>query len=65
MGLGLLVSAGILWLIGQIDSGMPAAEVLGKVVVEAVPAAIGVSVGAAQFSGQGKGGQGAARTRRT
>jgi putative integral membrane protein (TIGR02587 family) len=58
LGLGLLVSAGILWLIGQIDSGMPAAEILGKVVVEAVPAAIGVSVGAAQFGGDGKGSQG-------
>lgn len=58
MGLGLLVSAGILWLIGQIDSGMPVSEILGKVVVEAVPAAIGVSVGAAQLGGDGKGGQG-------
>ena len=58
MGLGLLVSAGILWLIGQIDSGMPLSEVLGKVVVEGVPAAIGVSVGSAQLGGEGKGGQG-------
>jgi putative integral membrane protein (TIGR02587 family) len=58
MGLGLLVSIGILWLIGQIDSGMPVFEILGKVVVEAVPAAIGVSVGAAQFGGTGKGSQG-------
>ncbi len=58
MGLGLLISACILWLIGQIDSGMPASEILGKLVVEGVPAAIGVSVGAAQFGGNGKGGQG-------
>ncbi len=58
MGLGLLISACILWLIGQIDSGMPASEILGKIVVEGVPAAIGVSVGAAQFGGNGKGGQG-------
>jgi putative integral membrane protein (TIGR02587 family) len=58
MGLGLLVSLGILWLIGQIDSGMPFSELLGKVVVEGVPAAIGVSVGAAQFGGDGKGSQG-------
>ncbi len=58
MGLGLLVSVGILWLIGQIDSGMPVPEILGKVVVEGVPAAIGVSVGAAQFGGDGKGSQG-------
>ncbi|HWM90201.1 MAG TPA: TIGR02587 family membrane protein [Thermoanaerobaculia bacterium] len=58
MGLGLLVSAGILWLIGQIDGGMPLSEVFGKIVVEGVPAAIGVSVGAAQLGGNGKGGQG-------
>jgi len=58
MGLGLLVSVCILWLIGQIDSGMPVSEILGKVVVEGVPAAIGVSVGAAQFGGDGKGSQG-------
>ena len=58
LGLGLLVSAGILWLIGQLDSGMPLSELLGKVVVEGVPAAIGVSVGSAQLGGNGKGGQG-------
>lgn len=58
LGLGLLVSACILWLIGQIDSGMPVSEILGKVVAEGVPAAIGVSVGAAQFGGGGKGSQG-------
>jgi putative integral membrane protein (TIGR02587 family) len=55
LGLGLLVAGGILWLIGQIDADMPAAEVLGKVVVEGVTAAIGVSVGAAQLGGSGKG----------
>lgn len=54
MGLGLLVAAGILWLIGQIDGSMPLAEIVGKVVVEGVTAAIGVSVGAAQLGGGGK-----------
>ena len=58
LGLGLLVSVCILWLIGQIDSGMPVFEIVGKVVVEGVPAAIGVSVGAAQFGGDGNGGKG-------
>jgi putative integral membrane protein (TIGR02587 family) len=58
MGLGLLVSAGILWLTGQIDGGMPLAELLGKVVVEGVTAAIGVSVGAAQLGGNSGGGKG-------
>lgn len=56
MGLGLLVAAGILWLIGQIDGTMPASEITGKIVVEAVTVAIGVSVGAAQLGGAGEGG---------
>lgn len=56
MGLGLLVAAGILWLIGQIDGRMPASEIVGKIVVEAVTVAIGVSVGAAQLGGSGEGG---------
>lgn len=61
MGLGLLVAAGILWLLGQIDGTMPANEILGKIVVEAVTVAIGVSVGAAQLStGDGKQSQGMA-----
>jgi putative integral membrane protein (TIGR02587 family) len=51
MGLGLLVAAGILWLIGQIDGTMPANEIVGKVVVEAVTVAIGISVGSAQLGG--------------
>ena len=53
MGLGLLLAAGILWLLGQIDAGMPLPEIVGKVVVEGVTAAIGVSVGSAQLSGNG------------
>lgn len=56
MGLGLLVAAGILWLIGQIDGTMPPSEVIGKIVVEAVTVAIGVSVGAAQLGGTDEGG---------
>lgn len=54
MGLGLFVAAGILWLIGQIDGTMQLNEIIGKVVVEAVTVAIGVSVGAAQLGGNGK-----------
>jgi putative integral membrane protein (TIGR02587 family) len=55
MGLGLLVSVLMLWLLGQIQAGMPLSEVVGKVVVEGVTAAIGVSVGSAQLGGSGKG----------
>lgn len=53
MGLGLLLAAGLLWLLGQIGAGMPLPEIVGKVVVEGVTAAIGVSVGSAQLSGSG------------
>ncbi len=58
MGLGLLVAAGILWLIGQIDGTMPANEIIGKIVVEAVTVAIGISVGSAQLGGNEDGEQG-------
>lgn len=58
MGLGLFVAAGLLWLLGQIDGTMPLNEIVGKVVVEAVTVAIGVSVGAAQLGGNGGKGQG-------
>lgn len=57
MGLGLLLAAGLLWLLGQIGAGMPFPEILGKVVVEGVTAAIGVSVGSAQLGGNGEGGE--------
>jgi putative integral membrane protein (TIGR02587 family) len=55
MGLGLLVSILVLWLLGQVQTGMPLGEIIGKVVVEGVTAAIGVSVGSAQLGGDGKG----------
>lgn len=51
IGLGLLLSAAILTLFGQIDAGTPALEIAGKVVVEGLAVAIGVSVGTAQLSG--------------
>lgn len=57
MGLGLLLAAGLLWLLGQIDAGMPLPEIVGKVVVEGVTAAIGISVGSAQLSGNGEEGE--------
>jgi putative integral membrane protein (TIGR02587 family) len=56
MGLGLLLAALVLWLIGQIGAATPFSEILGKVVVEGVTMAIGLSVGAAQFGGSRKGG---------
>lgn len=55
MGLGLLLSALMLWLLGQIETAMTMSEIAGKVVVEGVTAAIGISVGSAQLGGSGKG----------
>lgn len=52
MALGVLLSAGVLWMLGRINPDDGFSEVVGKVVVEAMIAAIGVSVGTAQLGGQ-------------
>lgn len=51
MGIGLLLSAIVLLLIGRLTAEQDASEVLGRIVVEAVTVAIGVSVGTAQLGG--------------
>ena len=51
LGIGLAVSAVVLFLLGRVDSGMPANEFVGRVVIEAITVAIGVSVGTAQLGG--------------
>ncbi|HVF54651.1 MAG TPA: TIGR02587 family membrane protein [Pyrinomonadaceae bacterium] len=51
LGMGLVVSAAILFLLGRITFDMPANEVVGRVVIEALTVAIGVSVGTAQLGG--------------
>lgn len=53
MGIGFVVAAVVLWLLGQITVEMPGDEVLGKIVIEAMTVAIGVSVGTAQLGGNG------------
>jgi putative integral membrane protein (TIGR02587 family) len=60
MGIGLLLAALLLWLLGQVHTGTTLGEALGKVVVEGVTAAIGVSVGSAQLGGGGNEHQGMA-----
>lgn len=55
MGLGLLLSAAVLLLIGRITTEQNLNEILGRIVVEAVTVAIGVSVGTAQLGGGGGG----------
>src|SRR5690606_35580765 len=49
MGIGLVVAATVLFLLGRITFQMPASEIIGKIVIEAMTVAIGVSVGTAQL----------------
>ena len=51
LGLGVLISAGALLLLGQVSTGQSLRENLGIVVLEAMVVAIGVSVGTAQLGG--------------
>jgi putative integral membrane protein (TIGR02587 family) len=52
MGIGLLLSAIVLVLIGRITLEQDTGEVIGRIVVEAVTVAIGVSVGTAQLGAE-------------
>ncbi|HVF86348.1 MAG TPA: TIGR02587 family membrane protein [Pyrinomonadaceae bacterium] len=52
MGIGLVLSVSVLWLIGRLSSDMPANEIVSKVVIEAMTVAVGVSVGTAQLGGE-------------
>lgn len=49
LGLGLVVTAIILWITGRILPDMSIQEISGKIIVEAVTVAIGISVGKAQL----------------
>lgn len=49
MGLGLLISAIALFVLGRITLDMTASEAIGKIIIEAMTVAIGVSVGTAQL----------------
>ncbi|PCC69610.1 putative integral membrane protein TIGR02587 [Nannocystis exedens] len=51
LGLGLLLSAALLVLLGRIGADMAGPEILGKVLVGGLAVAIGVSVGTAQLGG--------------
>ena len=51
MGLGILIALLILWLLGRVTAVMPLEEAAGKVVIEAMTVAVGVSVGTAQLGG--------------
>lgn len=51
MGLGLVIAAIFLWLLGRITVDMTPDEIAGKIIIEAMTVAIGVSVGTAQLGG--------------
>lgn len=53
LGLGILISAIMLLLLGRVSFEIPASEFIGKIVIEAMTVAIGVSVGTAQLGGGG------------
>lgn len=52
MGMGLLLTAFILWITNRISADMPTTEIVGKMIVEAVAVAIGISIGKTQLSNQ-------------
>jgi putative integral membrane protein (TIGR02587 family) len=51
LGIGLVIATTVLWLLGRIRADMPASEIAGKIIVESLVVAIGVSVGTAQLGG--------------
>jgi putative integral membrane protein (TIGR02587 family) len=55
LGLGILLSSAMLLVLGRVTFDMPASEFIGKIIIEAMTVAIGVSVGTAQLSGGGDG----------
>lgn len=54
MGLGLAIAAVVLWLLDQITFDMTVNEIVGKIIIEAMTVAIGVSIGTAQLGGEGE-----------
>ena len=51
LGIGLALSAGILWMLGRINGASSLPEVTGLILVEGFFVAVGVSVGTAQLTG--------------
>jgi putative integral membrane protein (TIGR02587 family) len=49
MGLGILVAAAVLWITDRLNLEMTSTEIGGKIIMEAMTVAIGVSVGTAQL----------------
>ena len=51
MGLGLVLAALVLFLLGQLEGDMAPYEIIGKITVEAMTVAIGISIGTSQLGG--------------
>ena len=51
LGIGLFLSALVLFLLGRVTPEMPLNELAGRIVIEAMTVAVGVSVGTAQLGG--------------
>lgn len=58
LGIGFIIAAVSLFLLGRISFEMPAGEITGQIVIEAMTVAIGVSVGTAQLGGGSDGDEG-------
>lgn len=57
VGIGILFSAVILWLVGEFRMGQSTGEILGRIVFEAAPVSIGVSFANAQIQGKSRTGE--------
>ncbi|MGZ5432006.1 MAG: TIGR02587 family membrane protein [Thermoanaerobaculia bacterium] len=54
LGLGIVTSAGVLYLIGRIGPSTSRSEAIGKIIIEAAVVAVGFSVGSAQLGSGGR-----------
>jgi putative integral membrane protein (TIGR02587 family) len=52
LGLGLVLAAAALWMLGRVGPGETPHEIIGKITIQALTVAIGVSVGTAQLGGE-------------
>ena len=57
VGIGVVFSSLILWLVGEIAPGDPSSEIVGKVLFQAVPVSLGVSVADAHVRGKRRDGE--------
>lgn len=53
VGIGIVVAALVLLLLGRLDLGTALGDAVGKIALEAIPIAIGASIATAQFGGRG------------